>query len=71
MWDLQAHTGRVWSLQCDAIRVVTGGADGFVRILDVMTGRPVQSFQAHAPNTPVLLMQVRSGISVEQEKKNA
>ncbi len=33
------------SEQVDSIRVVTGGSDGFIRVLDIMTGRAVQSFQ--------------------------
>jgi len=57
MWDLQAHTGRVVCLQTDAVRVVTGGGDGLVRVFDVMTGRAVQTFQAHNPCTAVMMIQ--------------
>ena len=51
------HTPHFSGSEVDAVRVVTGGADGLVRVMDVMTGRAVQTFQAHSPGTPVLLLQ--------------
>ena len=40
------------SSQTDAVRVVTAGADGLVRVFEVMTGRAVQSFQAARDPAP-------------------
>ena len=38
---------QVCCLQADAVRVVTGGADGRLRVFDVMTGESVQTIPGH------------------------
>ena len=72
---LSAHNSPVSCLGLDAMKIVSGGEDGHVRVFDVLTGRVVRLFHVRSmksvnPNMDVMGNVVEAVINLQLDRQN-